>query len=394
MFRRKQITQLPLSKPMIYAVTFLFTLHFTPALYINSNFLEQFIQTDNVGYIFTISSILTIIGFITVRPILTKIGNYNLFITLLYVELIALGFMSAPLSMFPSYVFLTAVIVAFITQALILFQLDIFLENITEDSETGSIRGAFLSAQSIATMAGPLIAGLLLTDHDFWKIYSFGIVLLLPTIFIARSFFKRFHDPVYEKPELRIAIRKIMHNKDLYCAFLIQMLLQGFYAWMVIFTPIFLHQVVGFTLSETTFIIGIALIPFIVLQQPLGKIADKWLGEQEMLVLGFIIMAGATATMGFMNTDSFWMWASILFLTRVGASMVEIMDETYFFKLVNSAEVNLMGAFRMLRPVAYIIFPTTASLLLIMIEMKFLFVILGVILLYGIRYSLILRDTK
>jgi len=163
---------------------------------------------------------------------------------------------------------------------------------------------------------------------------------------------------------------------------------------MIIYTPLYLHNEIGFSLADTSLIIGIALIPFILLEAPLGKIADKYLGEKEILTAGFIITAGATMIIPFIEAPIFWLWAAILFTTRIGASMIEVMTETYIFKKINASSIDVVSFFRMVRPTAYIASPIIASVLLIHIDFKYIFLILGAVVLYGIRFSLVIKDTK
>ncbi len=51
-----------------------------------------------------------------------------------------------------------------------------------------------------------------------------------------------------------------------------------------------------------------------------------------MLLAGFAIAAVSTGLMGFMGPSTLAAWAAVLFATRVGAAMVEVMSENYFFK--------------------------------------------------------------
>ena len=109
--------------------------------------------------------------------------------------------------------------------------------------------------------------------------------------------------------------------------------------------------------------------------------------------MGFIIIALSTIFLTFVVGANFWMWALVLFLTRVGASIAEVMSETYFFKKIDSTDSNLIGFFRMTSPMAYVVSPIIATIILSFIEFRFLFLILGIIMLWGLRYSLTLKDT-
>ena len=92
-------------------------------------------------------------------------------------------------------------------------------------------------------------------------------------------------------------------------------------------------------------------------------------------------------------------WAGLLFLTRVGASFVEITSESYFFKHVNEKNTGLISLFRMTKPIAYIITPAVVVSTLYFFTIKntpygYIFSILGVLMLVGVRYGLKLKDTK
>lgn len=378
-------------KSIIYLITFFFTLHLTPAVYINSSFIGQYLKESHIGYLYAFSSLITVLIFLIIRPILKKIGNYKTFIFVLLISFISLVILLLP--NLSKEIIVTIFTINFIMHALAYFHLDIFLEHYSSDKETGFVRGAFLTSQNIAFMIGPLIAGTLLTDHDFWKIFLFGLVFLIPTIFMSVKYLRNFKDPEYKQPDFIKTTIYTFKNKNLHNIVSIQAMLRIFYAWMIIYAPIFLSVHIGFSLSEVAFIIGIALFAFIILEPPLGYLADKLFGEKEILILGFLIMSFSTASISFIDVKSFWLWTIVFFTTRIGASMVEIMSESYFFKKVASDNLNMLSLFRMIRPVTYIIFPALASLLLFYINIKFLFLILGILMLYGVKYSLALKDT-
>ena len=115
---------------------------------------------------------------------------------------------------------------------------------------------------------------------------------------------------------------------------------------MTIYTPMYLHKHLGFAWKELGIMFSIMLVPFLLLEAPLGRIADKVLGEKEFLVTGFAIIAIATAVISFMTVSVFFLFALILFTTRVGAAMVEIMTETYFFKKIRAEDAQIIGLMR------------------------------------------------
>jgi MFS family permease len=134
--------------------------------------------------------------------------------------------------------------------------------------------------------------------------------------------------------------------------------------------------------------IPLALIPFFLIQLPLGRLADKRHDEREFLVIGFALLALATMLLSFITSENFILWAGLIALGRVGAAIVQIMTETYFYKQIDASNVNLISMFRSLRPVGTICAPLVATIALLFIaSYQYLFLILGIIILIGIPVS-------
>jgi len=133
---------------------------------------------------------------------------------------------------------------------------------------------------------------------------------------------------------------------------------------MVIYTPIYLNQHLGIDWTQIGMIFTIMLLPFIFLQFPLGRLADTRLGEKEIMAIGFGILVVSTAALSFITTTSFWVWALALFATRVGASAVAVMNETYFFKKTNDTDADLLEFFHYKPLTLPLFFPVLVFLLI------------------------------
>lgn len=133
------------------------------------------------------------------------------------------------------------------------------------------------------------------------------------------------------------------------------------------------------------------LLPFALFQYPLGQYADK-IGERKMMMLGFFIISLSTITLFFITEHSIWIWAFLLFGTRVGAATVEVMSDAYFFKHINKENDEFIGVYRNTGPMAYILAPLIASgLFLVMPAFNFIFLILGGITLSGVYIASTIR---
>ncbi|MEK9182328.1 MAG: MFS transporter [Patescibacteria group bacterium] len=376
---------------VIYILGFLFALHATLPIYINSSFLSLISPEKFVGIIYSIGSVATILAFFVIPPILRKFGGYQTaiaFILLELLSLISLAFLKSPSLLI--FFFITSLV----SIAIIGFIIDLFLENVSSDNKTGKIRGIFLTSVNIAWIVSPLITSFILTNGDYWKIYVAAAALLLPVLFIVKRNLKNFKDNNYDKTPLSKTINEIWKGKDIRNIFMISFLMQFFFAWMVIYTPLYLHNQIGFDWGQIGILFSVMLLPYVLTELPLGKIADDKLGEKEIMSIGFIIMAISTGVISFLPNGNFFLWMAILFITRIGASMVEIMSETYFFKKTNVSQMPIVSMFRTTKPLAYIIAPITATILFYFIEFKFIFIILGFLMFYGLRFSLALKDTR
>jgi len=375
----------------MFFVGFILNLYIALPAYINSTFLSEFMSERLVGLVYTFGSVLAVLGLIFWPQVLRKFGNYKLSVINLILGILAV--LALALSKDPVIIFI-ALALSLALGRLLIFNNDIFLENLSTDSETGGIRGLFLSASNFAWVISPMIAAFLLGDDLYSRLYLATAATALPIILIFYSKFRKFRDPVYDNVPFWGTVKELMRKKNVRRVVMINIMLRFFYAWMVIYTPIYLHQHIGFAWSEIGLIFTIMLLPFVLLEIPLGKVADSYLGEKELIISGFLIISISTAYLSFISGSNLLVWAGVLFITRVGASMLEIMSETYFFKKIDGRDSNLLSFFRMTGPLAYIVAPLLATIILSFIDIKYIFLVLGIIMLYGLKYSYNLKDTK
>lgn len=374
-----------------YLLAFVFTLHVASPAYITSTFLSGKIGEGAVGLIYAGTSVITLIAFFFIGSLLKKRGDYDLTLTLMALDFIATVGLAA---LKHPYAIIAAFAVNFITISLISFDLDLLLESFSKDSRTGTLRGNYLTVGNLAWIAAPALAGLALKNGDYWRIYLISLVFLVVAFVIFRKFFKGFEDPEYKALPFFATVRAIVRKRNIRLIFGVAFILQFFYALMVIYTPLYLHNHIGFSWQDIGIMFSIMLIPFVLLEGPLGRIADRWLGEKEFLAAGFVITAVSTALIAFIHEPSFILWTGILFATRVGASMIEVMSETYFFKKISAGDADVVAFFRAVRPSAYVVAPAFASLLLSFISLAHLFLVLAIITLGGLAFTLPLKDTK
>jgi MFS family permease len=375
----------------LYLLTFLFSLHGALPLYINSSFLGTLIPEGLIGFVYTLASLLAIIALIWIPDVLSLLGNYRITFLLLFFQLgitTLLAFSGSPLL---GVILLILNLVLF---RLVGYNVDLFTEHFSTDATTGGIRGVFLTIGNVAILVAPTLAGFIVDDNNFFRLYISSALFLIPVLYLLNKRFSTFKDPIYERFLFWRTIKKTYKRKNVRHIMFINFLLRFFYAWMVIYMPIYLNQVIGFSWGQIGGIFSIMLLPFVLFELPLGKLADTKYGEKEILTTGFLVLSIATGALAFLTTTSFIIWASALFLTRTGASMVEIMMESYFFKHIDGSDSPTLSLFRIMQPAAYVIAPLAASISFYLVPFNFLFLILSIITLYGIRHGLALVDTR
>lgn len=333
-----------------------------------------------------------ILGFLLAPPLIRRFGNYATSMTLVCIQIVI--FYGLVTSSSPAVIAGLFILQSAIT-SLIGLTMDIFLEVYTDGHNVGSVRGFYTTTLNASWLIGPLIGSMLINGSENYRdTYVAALAMLFPLLYLIHKNFPRFKDPNYFHISPLHLIKHISSNRNWSKLFFANIILQSFYAWMIIYSPIYLHKTIGFSWDEIAIIITIMLIPFVVFQYPLGKLADKKYGEKEIMAIGFAIMGVATIVLSLITTKNLALWAFALFMTRVGAASVEIMIETYFFKTVSVRDTAVLGSFRITRPVSNFIAPLITGAGLLVTTHQYLFVIVGMIALAGLIPALTIRDTK
>ncbi len=365
--------------------------HYALVIYLNSSFLSKFFTDTQISSLYIIGSILNVIILLNASKFLEKISNYDFAVYTLLLEFLSTACLAVTTSPF-------LVALSFITHlsaiSTLLFNLDVFVESVSNDeSMTGSIRGTYLTITNIMIVLAPLTISFLVKDTNYSLVYFVSSFLMIPLYLIVRKF-KYVDEAKMHHISIEKTLSEYVKSSDLYNVFISHTLLQLFYGFMVIYTPIYLEKYIGFSWSEIGIIFTIMLLPFVIFELPVGELADNKYGEKEFLTIGFVIMGVFTLIISFITIKSFWLWATILFITRIGASLVEVSSESYFFKKIDKRRTDVISLFRVSRPLALVLAPVIATVAFGFIPFQYIFIIVGSIMIVGTHYSLALRDTK
>lgn len=376
----------------IYLVTFFYALHYAVTLYVESSFLNHYVEAGSVGLLFTGAAALSILIHFRFPDIIRRLGNYALILILAAAEIAALVILATGPS---REIALFTFTIHQVVLTLFFISLNVFLESFSKDETTGGTRGIFLTILNGAILLGPLLTGQILGDNGYSAMFLASAFLMVPVFTISAFSLSGFRDPGYDRISVVESMRQAVTRENVRRIFAVQFLLEFFYGIMVIYTPLYLSRTVGIPLSQVVGIImPVALLPFVIFPYLTGLIADRKIGEKEMLFAGLMIAGLTTIFLPLISTKSVLFWALALFITRVGATLIETMAGTYFFKQINATDTHLISLFSNLRSLSYIIAPIAASFVLIFTDMKYLFLFLGLAILSGLWPVAKLKDTK
>jgi len=376
----------------VFIANFFTAFHYFLLGYINSSFLGGFFSANTLGFIYIIASLASTILLIKSPDVLNRFGNINFLLFFIggeIISLVALALLKLPPLIVPFFIF------SQISIFMMIFSLDIFLETVIKDeSHTGFIRTSFITTANIALIISPIIVGFLVGDDKYHRVFLLAAALLVPAFIFSIKSLSKIEKPNFNHPKIIETWLELRRSADIMRITTVNFILQFFYAWMVVYTPIYLHQEVGFSWKIIGIIFTIMLLPFVIFEIPAGEMADKKYGEKEIIFMGLLIIAISVFFMPFIHSPSFLIWSAVLFLSRVGASIVEAGTESYFFKHVGGSDVNVISAFRIVRPLSYVAAPLVAFVTLRAFDLRNSYFVLAIIVSVGLYFILKIKDTK
>lgn len=380
----------------VYGAGFFLNAGLAVAAYLNSSLLTQFLSEQQVGLIYALTYLVTFIIVLYFHRIIERVGVYQAVISLVFlgavVRIILAGFANLPLA-------IPLLIIDLVLSFLLVASLDLYLEHLSENSITGWIRGLFLALANFAWLASPYLAGQLNAAYGFNAVYLVSGVTFIPLFLIVARRLIALPKRTYHHTGIFDTIKRLLlapehtRSRDILRIISIDFVLQFFYAVMVIYLPILLFYDRGFSWSQIGLILTIMLVPFVIIDLLLGRVADK-MGEKEFIISGLTIAGLATLAIPLLATGSILAWGGLLFATRIGAATIELMKESYLFKRVSSEDISIIFLSRSMYPLAYVVAPLAATLLLFFIPTVHLFTILGLIVLASIAIVWKIKDTR
>jgi len=375
--------------------SFLLGFQFSFTLYILSSYFQKVTGFERVEWIFILIYGLSL-WMLWKFPVLVERWGYikGLFISL---SVRALALLAASL-FWNNGIGLFLIAIAFVFQVLLATEFDLLVESYSKDAITGKIRGKMLMLTNFGFLPAPFFAGLIVDRINFGVVFFLASLVIFVAATIIAFNFSENSSVVSKKKKSKNVVnsfavwKKVKKQSDLFRIYALAFLLQIFYAATVVYVPLLLlKNDIGW--EKIGLLLTSMLVPFVVIQYPVGLICDK-IGEKEVLVVALSLMIFSAGVMGLMDLNSFWLILVVLLIGRTGAALFEVGRDAYFYKKISAKDVDLISFFRSDQPLAYIAVAVVFGILSFFFEISVLFVILAIILLIGFIPLVKIKDTK
>lgn len=359
-------------------------------IYIMSSYFKVAAGTENVGVFYLLAYVVQLIMLFYLNHVISFIGQSRAFLLAIFLKIPIL----AALTVFsPSLAGIASLMLYIIISSMGWVILDMILESCSSDRFSGRIRGFQLTILNAGFLCAPLFSSRILEHYDFQGVFFFMVVLYSFIFVSALLGLRNFKKPVKNYISPLNLLRKVSGRKNVLRIYYVSFALEFFYALMVIYTPIYLLNL-GMNWSEIGLVFTVMLVPFVILQYPVGVLADKWTGEKEMIIFALFLTGASVLGVYFTNSVSVLTWSVILFLTRVGAALLEILRDSYFYKRIDRLDIDLINFFRTTRPMAYIISSVLSTLFIFILPLKTVFVLVSLVVMFAIIPAWKLNDNK
>lgn len=366
------------TKNLVILCAFAFLLALADALpaYIRSSYMESFVGVSAVNWFYIAANIVAIITILIFPKVIKRLSNYvsaGLVLIIFILSLLGLSFASTALGVFLFFIIMQ------VCSYLLWINLDIFLESNSNDQTTGQTRTVYLTFMNLAWIFAPSISAWLVETRGYESTFFISALVMIPFLIIFLLNRQKLKNTATDAPHtpLKVALKETFQSKNLRAIYVAAGQLSIFLSAAVVFLPIHLNQNLGFSWSELSIAFSIMLLPFLIVEIPAGILADKYVGEKELLTLGFLIIIACLGFFFSSTSTNIWLWAAVLFISRVGAALIEAMRESYFFKNVDAHDIEKINIFRTAAPLGYVVASLISLIVLMFLSLEYIFIIIA-----------------
>ncbi|MCK9568096.1 MFS transporter [Candidatus Pacearchaeota archaeon] len=336
------------------------------ALYLNS-----FVNSAAlVGFISAFLAAVSFISYFVFIPLIQKVNKPKLYVFCLV--MFAIGYLLFALNN-NFYIFI--IIASFLTilSTLKVASFGIIVKDKTQKQKLSRNEGLMYTFFNLAWVLGPLIAGYISDAFGIDLIFTLAAIFLL----VATAFFMIVQvkdnrvDKKIEKHLLKNFF-EFFKDKKRVLVYIISGGINLWWGFIYLFIPLYIIENGLETIWIGYFLFAVA-VPLVFLEYPFSKITSK-IGFKKMFILGFSI-TGIFSLICFFFSN-LYLILGLLVLASCGMAMLEPTTEAYFFDLTrDDQEQRFYGPYNTGIDLSQFIGKILASILLIFLPFKFLFIL-------------------
>lgn len=359
-------------------------------MYVESSYFRVSLGSENISIFYFISYAVALAILLNMHKVIRRVGKSTAFFLFFFLQI----FSVTMLTMVPaSYFGIILLMLYIVSSYLVIVLLDIILESFSEDKKSGRIRGFHLMMTNVGFLLGPLVSTRLLDKYDYFGLFFVAMLINMAIFVVGLIGLRGGNNKFGGNLTVRDLVKKIFINKDLMKIYWISFALELFYALMVLYTPLYLLDL-GMDWKQIGLVFTAMLVPFTIFGYPAGMLADKKLGEKEMIIGSLLLIAFSSGSIFFIKGNSILVWGIVLFLTRTGAAVLETLRDSYFYKRIDGSDMDVISFFRTARSTAYLFSTALTALLLVFVPIKFIFLFVALSVMAALYPAITLIDNK
>lgn len=359
-------------------------------MYVESSYFKVSLGNENISIFYTVSYAIALTLLLNMHKIIKLFGKSTSFFLFFFLQIFSVTMLTmVP----PSYIGIILLMIYIVASYLVIVLMDIILESFSEDKKSGRIRGFHLMMTNIGFLLGPFVSTRLLDKYDYFGLFFVAMLINMAIFVVGLIGLRGGNNKFGGNLTVKDLVKKIFVNKDLMRIYWISFALEFFYALMVLYTPLYLLDL-GMDWKQIGIVFTVMLIPFTVLGYPAGMLADKKIGEKEMIIGSLLLISFSTASIFFIKGNSVLTWAAVLFMTRAGAAVLETLRDSYFYKRIDARDMDMISFFRTARSTAYLLSTVLTALILVFLPIKFIFLFIALAVMFALYPAITLVDNK
>lgn len=354
----------------LYIYSFLVSIHIAFVVYTGSTFLSGIFGQENIWIIYSAAASLTLLLNFSITTLLRyfKIEKLNnLALILAGLNLLFLSFSDFPFNIFLSYIIYIA-----LSEYLLMLS-SIMIEDLSRDAVTGSIRGRFITMQSLAYVISPFFTSFLIKYFGISYIFLFSGFCIFCALIYFRINIRNLPNISIHDKSFFISLKQIWKNYDLRVSIFSLIAMNVFFVGAVVFLP---FKMASLGIPLTTYLsvlLPIALLPFLFIPNILGHIEDQMKDEKQFILIGLFGLLFILTIFAVTTSTSLILWAIILFISRIFSSITETSTNSYFFKKINKSDTAVISIFSSSSQIAYLFFSPILFAILIYANLEAVF---------------------